>query len=481
MNNIKINLIFQTLYQVLIIITPLITSPYVSRILGAEGLGIYSYTYSIVNYLMIFAMLGTNTYGSRSIAVVKDDRKKRSLVFSEIFCLQSILTIISCLMYIIYLIMLPIENKIIAFIQLILLISCLFNINWFFFGMEEFKLTVSRNIFIKVTTILAIFTFVKNENDLWKYVLILAIGELGSQLMLFNFIKKYIDFVIPTIYGIVRHIKPNLILFIPAIAFSINNLFDKTMLGYFSGYSSTGMYYNAEKIINIPMGVITGIGVVMLPRISNLISNGKGNESNEYLYKTIFFINILSIAMAFGISAISKDFIPLFLGNGFEHSILLVMIMSPLIIIRANSNVIRTQYLIPHKLDKVYSKAMLMGAVFNLLLNCVCIRKYGAIGAAIATVISEAIVNIYQNNIAQKYISVKDKILKTNIFILSGIGMFFIVRLVSKTTMIHSILIKLLIEIIIGIIAYTGISIMIIAIFYKDEFKHFIIKNKIKS
>lgn len=469
MSSTKKNLIFQICYQILIIITPLITSPYVSRVIGAEGLGIYSYTYSLANYLMILAMLGTINYGTRSIALVKNDKKKISIVFNEIFTLQIIVSFFSIILYLIYLKIANLDNPIISYIQIILIISCFFNINWLFFGLEEFKLTVTRNIFIKISTVIAIFIFVKTDLDLWKYVLILGLGELISQVMLIYFAKRFIKFKIPNFKNVIKHIKPNLIMFIPGIAFSVNNILDKTMLGWFSDYNNSGLYYNAEKLINIPMGIITGVGTVMMPRISNMISNGNNKKSKEYLYKTILGINIVSIAMTFGICSIAKEFVPIFFGDEFIDSVQLIMVLSIVILIRAISNVIRTQYLMPRKLDKVYSKAMMLSAATNVVLNLVLIRKYGAMGAVFSTIVSEIIVNIYQNKVVEKYIKVKQIIFKSYLFLISGISMFIIVRIIANKLSDYNVFVKLIIEIICGGAVYTLMSLIILIIFYKDN------------
>ena len=155
--SVKKNLVYNILYQVLILIIPLITTPYISRVIGPEGIGIHSYTYSIVNYFVLFAMLGINNHGNRSIAMVKDNKEELSKTFVSIYSLQIIMSILMIIIYSIVFIF--IENKYRAFfaIQFIYIIATLLDINWFFFGMEEFKLTVIRNSVVKVLSMLSIF------------------------------------------------------------------------------------------------------------------------------------------------------------------------------------------------------------------------------------------------------------------------------------------------------------------------------------
>ncbi|XIH14522.1 flippase [Priestia aryabhattai] len=463
-NTIKVNLIFQTMYQILIVITPLITSPYVSRALGAEGLGVYSYTFSIVNYLMIFSLLGTTNYGNRSIAIVRDDKQKMSRIFCEIVMLQFIVTSLAILIYVLYLLVYKPENFIISVIQLFYIISCYFNINWFFFGIEEFKLTVVRNFFIKIITIFCIFIFIKDPSDLWKYVLLLALGELLSQALLFSFLKKYIVWIKPTFKGVIRHLKPNLLLFIPAIAYSINNLLDKTMLGILSDYQNTGFFYNAEKLINIPTGIISGIGLVMLPRISNLISSGHQNLGEKYLYKSLNFVMLLACGLGFGIASISREFVPLFFGEEFDGSVRVVQLMSFVILFKAMADVVRTQYLIPHKEDKIYANAMLIGAVANVSINAFLIRPYGAYGAAIGTLVAEFLICGIQIWKTNQKISLIVPVFKTSLFIINGIVMLIVIRFVVSMSDIENSLLLLILEILCGTVTYIIGSILIFAV-----------------
>ena len=198
-------------------LTPLLTSPYVSRVLGAEKLGVYSFTYSIVNYFTIFANLGTQNYGSRAIASCGENRKERSKIFSEILCMQVGVSLLALVGYAIYLCFINTNDALISVLQTIYILVSLVSLNWFYFGLEEFRLTVLRNTIIKIVTIALIFTLVKKPEDLSLYIIILAGGDVVGQLVMIPALKKYVDFHIPTIRGVARHIKPNLILFLPEI------------------------------------------------------------------------------------------------------------------------------------------------------------------------------------------------------------------------------------------------------------------------
>ena len=263
-NNLKINLIFQTLYQILEMCLPLITAPYLARVLGPNQLGVFSYTSSIVAFFALFAMLGTQNYGTKSIASVNDDVEGRSKIFIEIYIGQLVLSFITIIAYLYYLIFICKDNKIVSTIQSLMLIGCLLNINWFFFGIEKFKITVKVNSMVRIFSVIMIFIFVKNTSDLWMYTLIILSGPFISQIYMWSKLKNYVHFKKVNFKDVVKHLQPNFILFLPLFAMSIYHIMDKTMLGYISNYRQSGLYYNADKIINIPMGVISGVSTVLL-------------------------------------------------------------------------------------------------------------------------------------------------------------------------------------------------------------------------
>lgn len=447
-NSIKKNLGLQTIYQVLNTIMPLATAPYLARVLGSEKLGIFSFTSSVVSYFILFAMLGTENYGTRSIAAVKDNKKQISNVFSGIFTLQFLMSGIALVAYVIYLIWFCKDNKIIALIQGIAVLSCFFDINWLYFGVEDFQLPVIRSIVIKILTVASIFLFVKSINDLWLYTLLMLGGTLISQMVLWARVGNIIHFLVPTMANVVSHIKPNIVLFIPLLAMSVYHAMDKTMLGVLSTYTQGGLYYNSDKVVNIPFCVLTGVGTVMLPRMTALISKGKTNEANSLFLLSLDGISFLSIAMCFGISAIAKDFIPVFFGKGYEECIGLTISLSVVIVIKGISNTVRTQYLVPLGYEKVFTHSVFAGAIVNLFINFLLIPGYGAMGAVVGTIIAELVSCIWQMFFVCDKVSLKNFYLNIFVYVIIGTCMFFIVHSLSTLTM--PVVLKLIIEIIFG-------------------------------
>ena len=369
MSNIRKNFFYNIAYQILTMILPLLTAPYISRILGTEGVGVYSYTYSVVYYFMLISMLGINNYGNRTIAKVRDNKQELNKNFWSIYSLQLINTGIMLFIYIIYLNAFNIENRNIATIQIIYLISTALDVNWFFFGLEKFKLTVTRNTIIKLLTVLSVFLFVKTKNDIWIYTVIMSVGTLISQGVMWFFLRKYIDFTKVNLKEIKKHIKPIIILFIPVIAVSLYKIMDKIMLGNITDMKQVGLYENSEKIISIITSLVTALGTVMLPRMSNLFANGEIEKGKKYITKSLEFIIIFSSALAFGIMSVADTFAPIFFGSEFTASGRIIQLLSITTIFISIANVIRTQYLIPREKDKSYIISVILGAIVNLIFN----------------------------------------------------------------------------------------------------------------
>lgn len=446
------NFIYNVVYQIFIFLIPLISTPYISRTLGVENVGIYSYTYSIVYYFMLCSLIGINNYGARNIAKNSNNQENMSENFSNIYCLQAILTIIMLIIYYIFIFFIYMDNLKIMIIQSIFLFSVLLDINWFFFGIEKFKVTISRNIIIKVLSLVMLFIFVKTNNDLWKYALLMSTSSLISQAYLWLYIKKYIKFRKPSPKKVVNHLKPCLILFIPIIAYSVYRVMDKTMIGIFSNTIELGNYESAEKIINIPISFITALGTVMLPHMSKASDKEYKEKIMDTFRLTFFFI----IPMVFGIFLVSSDFSTVFFGKEFELTGNIIKMLIPTVIFTSIANVIRTSYLIPKEQDKIYIYSTIIGAVVNLIFNLIFIKKYGALGACIGTIVAEFSVMFYQMLCTRRFINYKTVIKIFLEYICKCIGVAFII--ISIGYMIKNIYLKLLLQIFTAILFYLFIN-----------------------
>lgn len=272
MSSTKKNFLYNSAYQLLILLIPLITTPYLSRVLGANGVGTYSYYYSVSNYFVIFILLGLNNYGNRTIAKVRDCPEQLSKTFWQIYLMQFILGTVVNFLYLFYVFFLS-SNRIVSFTMWLYVLSGMFDINWFFFGIEKFKLTVTRNTIIKLLTTVLIFILVKKSSDVILYCLILTGGMFLSQIVVWPYLFKEVSVVKPDFSSILVHLKPNIFLFFTVIAVSVYKIMDKIMLGSMTSTVQVGYFESAEKLINVPIALIVSLGTVMLPKISNMIVN----------------------------------------------------------------------------------------------------------------------------------------------------------------------------------------------------------------
>ena len=463
-SNSKKNFIYNSAYQILLIIIPLITTPYISRILGAEKIGEYSYSHAIAYYFVMFIMLGLGNYGNRTIAFVRDDKKKLSKTFSEIYKMQLTTAIIATIIYLIFAI---INNNPLTWIMLIYVVSGAIDINWLFFGLEQFKFTVIRSSIIKIASTASIFIFVKSKDDLIIYALINVLAIILSQAALWTRLRKYINPINAPFKSIKKHIKPNLVLFIPIIAVSLYKIMDKIMLGSMSNMEQAGFYESAEKIVQVPMALTTSLGTIMMPKISNLVAKKENEKIKKYIYKSIYFATFTSSLLCFGIMATAREFVPWYYGDGYDICILLFKILMPSCIFLAVANVIRTQYLIPNKEDKLFIISLSIGAGLNLIINAILIPKIGAKGAAIGTLIAEASVFISQVIIIKNKIKVYSVLAESSLFIVAGIIMYILLTIIPNLS--NNTIINLTIKSIIGIVIYISLSLPIYKVFYKTQ------------
>lgn len=449
------NFLMNVAYQLLSYVFPLVTVSYVSQCLGVTNIGTYSYTYSTVYLFLLLGMLGINNYGNREIARVRDDKQACSFIFFSIYKLQLLTVGLASIGYVIYIQCIVSEYEKLFWLQAIYLFSACLDVNWFYFGLEKFKLTITRNCIIKVASLILILFFVRTEADLAQYTVIMAGSTFLSQLYLILILHRYIVNVHTTLHDSLHHLRGCCILFIPVLAFGIYRVMDKTMLGAMATVTELGYYENAERLINIPISIINALGTVMLPRMSYLLKN-HSEESTKTIYASMKLALLLSCMMAAGIFLVSNDIVVVLFGYDFYKSGEIIRILSITIFASAWANVIRTQYLIPSGKDTIYVISTIGGAVVNLLLNIVLIPQYGAYGACLGTIAAEYFVMIYQTVKVRKVLEIKryfnlawkDLVISCGIILFSyEVGNFF-----------SDIYVRLLVNIFIAIVLFGTIN-----------------------
>ena len=457
-NSLAKNVFFQTFYNVLVVITPFITVPIISRELGAENLGLFSYTLTISHYFTVFALLGIVNFGTRAIAETCKDICEISKTFWNIYFFQFSVAFLCNLLYLLYIFLFQEALVNIFIFQLFWVLAALIDINWLFFGLEEFRVTVIRSVFIKFLTVILIILFVDKYNKpLETYIFIMAGGQFLSNIVLLPLLREKIVWSQPDFSIIKKNIKPILILFIPILASMLYGSIDKVMLGNMSQFDELGYYYNADRIIFIPMGIINGISTVMFPRISSLLSNNKKDEGLRFI-STSYEVTIwLGILFSFGIAGCINEFVPLFLGNGFEKCVILVYIMVPIFVVSVVCNFYRLQYLIPLHYDKLYAIALVVGTIVNIILNFFLIPDYKAVGAALSTLCAHFVVMFIQFRVNEG-IKLKTWFYQLCFYAILGFLMFIVMRSVSQVS--RNNIVNVLVECILGGCTYVIVSVV---------------------
>ncbi len=477
-SKIRNNYLYNVVYQILTIIIPLVTTPYISRVLGAEKIGIYSYRMSIAQYFVMFSMLGIVNYGQRTCAAVRDDKRKLSQNFFEIYGCQIVTSVVSLLAYLILITVLNGEQRIIATVLISYILSALLDISWFFYALEEFKITTIRNTVIKLGSVLCIFVFVKSASDLWKYALIMSLGTTIGVAVYWPLLHRWISPVKVKKKNILKHIKPILILFVPVVAVSLYRYMDKIMLGALATMTETGYYENAEKLVNMPLGFINALGVVMLPRMSNLLSKeDTESEAKKIIEYSMLFVCFLSCGMAFGISAVAPNVIAILMGEEFVKCSAIVRVLSISMVFFSFANVIRTQYLIPQKKDKSYIISVFSGAIVNLCFNYLLIPIMQSTGAALGTVMAEFTVCAVQALAVAKEIPIKRYVKRGIPFVFIGGIMYVAVFKLSAVT--GNVFAALIIQILVGVLVYVALS--VVYVFCADREIIFKIQKNLKK
>ena len=390
----KTNFVLSTGYRVLALILPLITAPYTARVLGADGIGAYSYTHSYLMYFSIFAALGTVSYGSREIARHRNDRAARSQLFWEIAIL-TIITSAVCILAWGAWTLLHRQYRLYYLILTVALIGTMFDISWLYEGLEQFKYTIAQNLLFKVLGTVSIFLFVKKPEDLWKYILIVNLSQMLGHVSVWIYLPKFVDPVPLRGIRLKKHFHETLVYFVPTIAISVYTILDKTLIGLITrDTSENGNYEQATKIVDIAKTLsYVGINAVLHSRISYLFAEKRFEEIKRSIDVSLDYVILISVGFAFGIIGVADRFVPMYFGGGYDKTVTLLRLMSPLVLIVGISNCLGSQYYNPTGLRARSARYIIAGAVLNLCLNLVLIPPFKSVGAVLATVLAEGTIS----------------------------------------------------------------------------------------
>ena len=450
--SIRKNFIYNTIYQIFIFITPLLTAPYTARVLGVQGIGLQSFVGSIASYFTMFAALGTSSYGQREIARCKDEDDNRSKTFWEIMIVKGITVGITLLVWI-FVVAYSKEYSLFFAVHTITIAASFFDISWYFSGIENFRTIVVKNIVIRLLSIVCLFTLIHSAEDLLLYIAILASSSfLGNISMWFSLNGNVKRTRIHPV-DLKRHFKETIVYFIPTIAVSVYTILDKTMLGLLTdGTYENGYYEQAHKLVDMTKAIVVSLNTVMYSRMSYLFKKGKTGEMKKHLGQSIDIIILLSMPMIMGVMGVAKTLVPLFFGENYDKVVDLLYLCMPLVLIIGLSNCLGQQYLTPSGQRKQSNRCVILGATINFAINCLLIPKFGSYGAAISSLIAEITILILYIFMSRTQLNIREVIKNNAVRVVSALIMFAIVYTMNYFKMNDSI--KLALQITVGAGAY---------------------------
>ena len=422
------NYIYNLIQQVLLVISPFITIPFLSRSLGAEGIGTYSYAFALTNYFTLIATLGCDVYGRREISYVKNSLENRSKKFWSIQIIKIVCTTLVSSIYIIF--SFNNANKVLLLILMFHLINVPLNIGWFYQGIEKFKKITIRTIFLKIAELLFVVFCIHSKNDLIKYTFGSSFINFLAFFVLWLDIKNDVKFEKITFKDIKYDLKNCLQFFLPAIATSIYTLLDKTMLGNLTGsYIENGYYEQAQKINIVLLRVVLSLGLVLLPQIASAFKEGNKKQVNEFINKSGKYVFFISLPIAFGLICISDNFVKWFFGDGYDKVSELLKLSGFILIVQGLDDVFGMQYLVNVGRQKQYIISLFSGAAMNFIFNLILIPKFASVGAIIASFLGEFVIVLMQVYYVRNNINLKEFFKQSKNYLIASLVMLIVIPL----------------------------------------------------
>ncbi len=457
--SLRSNFFYNVSYELFRIIVPLITTPYISRILWAEGVGAYTLAHTYSQYFILFAGFGFSTYAARQLAYERDDIKSFRNTFWEIFLLRGILMLFAIAFYIVVFFVCNAGKDISYQICIIYLIAALFDFSYYYRAIENFKTITIRNLLIKGASLILIFLLIRKPSQVWLYTLILAGSELIGQAIMIISLDRSL-FAKPEIEAtrLKKHFKESFTLFIPALAIQVYGMLDKLMLGSMVGESSVGYYENAQKMVRLASTIPLAIVAVSTTHVAYDYARGNIDAIRHHFSKVFKFVSFLAFPMCFGLIAVARNFSSWFYGPNFTGIESLVMAGAVLIISLAWSGLLGNMILISSGNQKYYTIGVYTGAALNFCMNAILIPKIGAMGALLASDVAEVSGMILMFYFSNRIFKIGSNIKYSILYFLSSVVMCIVILFVERHLKFG--IVSTIIEIISGSIVY--ICIMLI-------------------
>lgn len=431
-HSVKYNFIMNFILTASQFIFPLITFPYVSRVLQASGNGKVTFAASVANYFMMVASLGIPTYGVRACARVRDDKEKLSKTVQELFIINCTVTTLVTITYIVSIHTVPrfLEDKTLFYINGLNIVLNMFGMNWVYQALEQYDYITFRSIIFKFISLILMFMFVHKQSDYIAYAAITVFAAVGSYVLNFIRLRKIVSFRLVGNYNFKQHLKPIFTLFAQSVAISIYTNLDTVMLGFIKSDTDVGYYHAAVKIKGLLLSLVTSLGNVLLPRMSYFVNNKMMTEFKKYMVKALNFELLMALSMTLYYVLYSRESIIFLAGSGYEGAVLAMQIITIAVIPNGITGILGVQVLTSLEKEIYVLYSVIVGAVFDFLLNLVFIPRYGAAGASLATTIAEFLVLFVQIYYTRGIL--KEVIKNIRVFnygficLIAGLGAFFI-------------------------------------------------------
>ena len=481
-HSVKYNFVMNTILRMSSFLFPLITFPYVSRVLGVALNGKIAFSTSYVRYFTLFAQLGIPTYGIRACASVRNDRKAMSKLVQELLIINSIMVVLcyGALLITVFTIPKIIENRPLILISSVSVILSCIGIEWFYQAIEQYDYITFRNIAFKFLSVILMFLLVHKPQDYIIYAGINVLGTVGSNILNFIRVRKYVSLRFVTHLDLRQHLRPIFVFFMFTVSATVYTSMDAVMLGFMSSDEQVGLYAAAIKMRNILYHLVTSIGTVLLPRASYLIRNNKKTEYQNIIRTTIQFVAALAVPLTVYFVLEARDSILFLSGDQYAGASLAMMIVTPTVFLAGISNITGIQVLIPLDLEKYTVTSTFGGALTDLVLNAIFIPKYGAAGAAFGTLVAEVVVLVIQlafihKNRLDEYVPVEWKN-TAKIFVagvVPGIIVFIVMRFITLSSYFEKLVISALV--------YFGVYALLLAVFKERIFWDYGIRLALKA
>lgn len=462
------NYLYNLVYQLFVLMVPLVTAPYLARILGSVGTGIYSYVNSTSVLIVTIVSMGIYNYGNRQVAYARDNKEKLSDTFWSVMTARLILGILGTAIYFIIIHVVG-RYEIYFSIYYTYVLAYFLDCTWLFVGVEDMKWAVIKNALTKVLSVIGIFAFIHDAEDTWKYLLILGGSVLVSNLWAYSQIHRYVGSFRIIFIGLKKVIIESAILFLPSMATTIYLQCGKIMIELITNQTVEVSYYDySEKIVTIPLTFITVLSTVIMPRMANEYVKGHSENIKLLVNKAISFSLFLSLPMSIGLMIFSDKLIPWYLGSDFMKTIQAIGILAPIIVLNSLSGVSGAQFFTATDQIGILVKSQVLTAVANIVLNFVLIKIYGFIGASLATVISSLLCVIIQYYYLSKQVNISASLKSGLKYFAFALIMAFLIYIATgnmKPTALTN-----LAQFMIGCITYFGLCLI-----SKDELMGYVI------